>query len=364
MAFPFPTVEVSEGRARLLVPDLPRRRGPGVRGRLPFYNPTTAVNRDVSAAALARWPTPLREVLDGLAGTGAWGIRMALEAAAGGLVFNDGLASSGDLVRANLERNRVDGEVLTSGLNGLLASREFDFVDIDPFGPPTPFLEAFFRTARTPSGVGITATDVAPLAGTYPEACVRRYGARPLRCPQGHEIGLRILLGHAERMARGHGRSLRPLVAFSAEHFLRVNALVVPAGPDDPKPPVGHVVRTADGAFEPVPAARNDALGPLWLGHLVDASFAKRLMPTDATSPAGVRLLARLADEAEMPAFFTSTAELAARLRTSPPKFDRYLEALRGAGFRATRTHFDPLGVKTDAPHADAVRVFRSVVEA
>lgn len=364
MAFPFPTVEVSEGRARLLVPDVPRRHGPASRGPWPFYNPTTAVNRDVSALALAGWPTRLGEVLDGLAGTGAWGIRMALEAGPVRAVLNDSLPSSADLVRANLARNGVAGEVLTSDLNEVLAARSFDFVDIDPFGPPTPFLEAFFASARSPCGVGITATDTAPLSGTYPEACLRRYGARPLRCAQGHEIGLRILLGYAERVARARGRSLRPLVSFAAEHFVRVNTVVVEARPGDPESPIGRLVRGPDGGFERVPAARDGAIGPLWLGPLVDASFARRLMPTDATSPSGMRLLARLQEEADMPALFVSTDELARRFRGSPPRVDRLLETLRDAGFRATRTHFDPRGVKTDAPHADVVRLYRSVMPA
>jgi tRNA (guanine26-N2/guanine27-N2)-dimethyltransferase len=362
MALAFETVEVREGRARLLVPDVPRRPGPGARGPTPFYNPTTAVNRDVSAAALAAWPTPPRDVLDGLAATGAWGIRMALEAGARGLVFNDRLPAAADLIRANLERNRVEGEVLTSDVGEVLASRTFDFVDIDPFGPPTPYLDAVFRRARAPSGLGITATDAAPLAGTYPDVCRERYGARPLRCAQGHEIGLRILLGYADRVARLQGRVLHPLVAFSAEHFLRVIARVEMARPTDPASPVGLVVRGPDGGFEPARSGSPDTIGPLWLGPLLDAAFVRRLFPTDATSSAGVRLLARLPDEADLPPFFESTDELARRLQASPPRLDRFLDGLRAAGFRAARTHFDPRGVKTDAPHADAVRIFRSVV--
>ncbi len=64
MEFPFPTMEVAEGAARLLVPDVPRRKGPGTKGPWPFYNPTMLVNRDLSVLVLRAWPTPLREVLE------------------------------------------------------------------------------------------------------------------------------------------------------------------------------------------------------------------------------------------------------------------------------------------------------------
>src|SRR3990170_4688403 len=189
-----------------LLQDIRRRKGPLPRGDVPFYNPTNAVNRDVSAVLLARWPGGLRDAFDGLAATGAWAVRIALEASVPRVVFNDRSRDACDLVRANLDRNHVDGEVRTADMQDVLRSESFDFVDIDPFGPPTPFLRAAIAGDRPEFGLGVTATDTAPLSGTYPEACVRRYGARPLRCPQGHEIGLRILIGHIARRAAEAGR--------------------------------------------------------------------------------------------------------------------------------------------------------------
>src|SRR5439155_7781314 len=42
--WPFPVQDVKEGAARLLVPHVPRRNGPGTAGPWPFYNPTMTVN--------------------------------------------------------------------------------------------------------------------------------------------------------------------------------------------------------------------------------------------------------------------------------------------------------------------------------
>lgn len=361
MAFPFPVTEVAEGRARLLVPDVPRRKGPGAKGPWPFYNPTMAVSRDVSAVVLARWPGPLDGVLDGLAGTGAWGIRMALEAHARGLVLNDASPTARALILANLARNEVDAEATSKDLRGLLEGSSFDFVDVDPFGPPVPFLDAALEAARVPSGLGVTATDTAPLAGTYPDVCLRRYGARPYRGPQGHEVGLRILLAFCARLAAAHGKGIRPVLSFSSEHFLRTFLRLVPPGETTDEARVGHVLVSAAGSRE-VPASDPAAIGPLWLGPLTDAGWAHGLAPSEWTLPGTARLLDLLRGEADLPPFFASTDEIAGRLRASPPRVADLLGALRDLGYRAARTHFDPCGVKTDAPAEDVLRAFRETM--
>src|SRR5712692_7797468 len=226
MPFPFPTKEVREGAAQLLVPDVPRRKGPGTAGPWPFYNPTMTVNRDMAAMALAKWPRPLESVLDGLSATGAWGIRMHLESGPVSIAFNDRSDLATDLIRENLRRNGITGEVTRGDLRTLLRDASFDFVDIDPFGTPEPYVGSLLESAPIGSGFGLTATDTSVLGGTYPDTCVKRYGARPVRCPQGTEIGLRILLGFCEREAARFGKGVRPLVSFAAEHFLRIFGLV------------------------------------------------------------------------------------------------------------------------------------------
>jgi len=306
--FPFPVVAVSEGAANLLVPDVPRRKGPGTAGPWPFYNPTMAVNRDLGAIVLAKWPRPIGSVLDGLAATGAWGVRMALEAGVGHLTFNDWSQESTQLIRENLRRNNLAADVQTGDLSACLRERRYDFVDVDPFGPPTPFLGAVFDAASESSGVGITATDTAVLCGTYPNACERRYGARSLRCAQGAEIGIRILLGYCQRLASARGKQIRPILALSAEHFLRV---YVSLGGDSGWEPIWHVFRAGAGHLVSTSGPTRGAVGPLWLGPLGDPALVRRLQPSSWSSVASARLLSFLKAESEMPAFFVTTDELA-----------------------------------------------------
>ncbi len=356
MEFGFPVTEIAEGAARLLVPDIPRRKGPGTEGPWPFYNPTMTVNRDLAAVVLANWPYPLRSVLDGLSATGAWGIRIGLEVGLRDVTLNDRSQLAAPLIRQNLRRNHLSATVRVGDLSSHLREVRYDFVDIDPFGPPTPFLEAAFDAAAVSSGMGITATDTAVLCGTYPVACERRYGAHPMRCPQAAEIGLRILLGYCARRAGERGMSIRPVFAFAAEHFLRVY-LTITRGSDSA--PVGVVVRSGPGDFVRAAAATQRGIGPLWLGPLGEPRIVRRLAASSWTSIGAARLLSVVQGESGGPPFFVTTDELAALERGSPPKLDRFIEGLRAIGYDATRTHFHPRGVKTDAPSADVHRVFR-----
>jgi tRNA (guanine26-N2/guanine27-N2)-dimethyltransferase len=356
--FPFPVASVSEGAANLLVPDIARRKGPGTAGPWPFYNPTMAVNRDLSAIVLAKWPGPLRSVLDGLAATGAWGIRMALETRADRVTFNDWSPEATRLIRENVRRNGLVARVHQGELRSLLDAGRYDFVDVDPFGPPTPFLAFAFDGVKGSAGIGITATDTAVLCGTYPKACQKRYGGRPLRSPQGAEIGLRILLGYCARIAEERDLWIRPILAFSAEHFLR--AIVMVSSGSAP-PPLGYVARGESGDIVATTAANRDAVGPLWLGPLGDSAVVRELQPSAWTAVVSARLLSLLKTECEMPPFFVTTDELAAREHRSPPRLDWFIEGLRAIGHRATRTHFHPRGVKTDAPWPELARLFRDL---
>jgi tRNA (guanine26-N2/guanine27-N2)-dimethyltransferase len=354
MPFPFPTKEIREGAAQLLVPDVPRRKGPGTAGPWPFYNPTMTVNRDMAAMALAKWPRPLGSVLDGLSATGAWGIRMHLESGPISIAFNDRSVLATDLIRENLRRNGITGEVTRGDLRTLLRDARFDFVDIDPFGTPEDYVGPLLESAPIGSGFGLTATDTAVLGGTYPDTCVKRYGARPVRCPQGMEIGLRILLGFCEREAARFGKGVRPLVSFAAEHFLRIFGVV--EGRTRPSA-LGFVSRPSPGEF--VPSEEANSIGPLWMGSLQDAAFLRQLSPSTWTMPTTTRLLSTLQGEADLPPFFVTTEELAARERGSPPKTDAFLGALRDLGYRAARTHLHPRGVRTDAPFDVVLSAFR-----
>src|SRR2546429_9924123 len=99
-----------------------------------------------------------------------------------------------------------------------------------------------------------------------------------MRSAQGAEIGLRILLGYCHHLAAEGGRRIRPILSFSAEHFLRVYLLVDSGSGSDS---IGQVVRTGPSRFRVASGADRNAIGPLWLGPLCEPQVARP--PSDSS---------------------------------------------------------------------------------
>lgn len=359
-----PTREVREGRASLLVPDVPHGRGPGRRTGLPFYNPAMAVSRDLTVLALSATLPAGATVLDGLAATGVLGIRTLLETERDvAVTWNDKNPRAAEFVKRNAERNGVAGEIVREDLRSLLARQQFTYVDIDPFGTPVPFVDAAIQQTWRGSILGITATDTAPLAGTYPRTCWRRYGAKSLRNPCGPEVALRIFLGYLVRAAAAHERGVRPLLAFTHGHFLRAIIAVEPRAraADDALALLGYV-RFEGARFEMLrePPTGPHA-GPLWLGPLADSAVLAGVPRRIETGHASSVLLRRLAGEAELPPLFYENHAMAQTLGVNPVRVEAWVKALRTQGFRATRPHVTSNGVKTDAPWDVASSAYRAL---
>src|SRR2546425_1092423 len=142
-----------------------------------------AVNRDLSAIVLAKWPGPLGSVLDGLAATGAWGIRMALETRADRVTFNDWSPEATRLIPENIRRNGLVASAQRGDLRSFLGEGRYDFVDVDPFGPPTPFLASVFDGVKGSAGIRMTPPPAALLSGPSPNGSRKRHGAPPRPSP-------------------------------------------------------------------------------------------------------------------------------------------------------------------------------------
>lgn len=350
-------VEVEEGKAALLVPRSHTQHGPGTVGAAPFYNRAMAFPRHVSVLVLDALKPAGWRILDGLAATGALGVRWGVEVEGPfELCLNDRHPMARALVEENLRRNglrgaRVEGE----NLNLLLASDHFDYVDIDPYGSPMPFLEAGVRALEPRGTLGLTATDTATLAGTYPRTCARRYGARPLRAPIGHEVAVRILLGAVVRTAARHDLAARPRLAFWREHYYKV-FLEIHRGArraDRALDQIGYVAYTPGGerAF-----VEEGPIGPLWTGLLHDPALLEEMRIRDYLPAAVGRAHARWSEEAGAPGLFYTTDEVGHALHRSPPAMGAALEALHAQGFSAVRTAFHPKGLKTEATWAELLK--------
>ena len=241
MSCDFPKEAIFEGEIKVIVPKLaafinnPMDYAPS---KAPvFYNPTMELNRDLAVLALQTHQRRLdREltVCEPMTGCGLRGIRFAVEIEGIKKVsLNDINPIAIKLTNSNVELNKVHDRVLTFNENANLflnknatPRKRFDYIDIDPFGTPVIYFDSSIRALRDGGMLALTATDMAPLCGVHPRACIRKYGGIPLRTEYCHELAVRLMLGCLTSMAAKHDIGMEVVFSHSIDHYIRAYSIV------------------------------------------------------------------------------------------------------------------------------------------
>ena len=324
-----------------------------------------AGDRDLAVAfahALSPPTQGLRTGWEMTAATGVRGLRLLGESGAfQAFTFSEANPEAFRVLRENAARfpgaRAVEGDARVVPPEG-----PFDYVDLDPYGTPAPFVPTALGSVRLGGVVAVTATDMMVLAGAQPSACARRYGARPVRGRLGPEGGLRVLLAYLARSAEELGRSIRPMLAYARDHYVRTYVEV--NGRTDAAAPVGVIdPENWSGPW----VGDHGPYGPLWLGPLFDAELVGRLQVPDGAARAREvePFLARLQEEVtvDRPFYFEANL-LAARLELAePPSLRAVQSGLRSLGFRVARTHARPEGFRTDAPRPVVEQLVRRLAD-
>lgn len=333
-----------------------------------FYNPRMEMNRDITVACLEALPE-VTTYVDVMAASGVRGIRVKKEVSRGiEVTANDWDGPACELIARNARANGVDLHISNCGANTYLAAHQFDFVDIDPFGTPSPYVNSVCWAAKR--AMGITATDTAPLCGAHLKSGIRTYAAYPLKTEYYAEMGLRILLGKVAREEAKYDRAIRPLLCHTTEHYIRLYLGVAygRAEADAMMKDIGYIVHCfkCKNRYErrglavlapetcPVCGAGVKIGGPLWLGATKDRAFVEKVIDVLGSGAfnrkeRAVRMLRLVRDELDTPTFYDQHI-LCRDLKATPTDIGTLLDDLRGQGYAASRTHYMGVGFKTDAP--------------
>jgi tRNA (guanine26-N2/guanine27-N2)-dimethyltransferase len=319
-------------------------------------------SRDISVLVLREFARKRKlKLLDGLAATGARGVRIANEVDGNlHVLLNDHNPKAVEVIEKNLDQNSLENcRVENRKMNTLTSEEDFDYIDIDPFGSPIQFIDGSLQALRKDGMLAVTATDTAPLCGSSPKACLRRYDARSIKTSYCKETGVRILAGYCVRLAAKYEIALTPILTFFADHYIRVHFTLDKGArkTDNILRDIGYVTydpKTGDRRKTigfPRELGKAQIAGPLWIGPLHDRSFLET-MKLDGS----LRTLNRLAkyrklwlEEANMPPFFYDQNEIASLTKTQPLPLNDILRRLEEQGFLASKTHFSSTGFKTDA---------------
>ncbi|MBN2065662.1 MAG: tRNA (guanine(10)-N(2))-dimethyltransferase [Candidatus Thermoplasmatota archaeon] len=360
--------KITEGKSAVFVVSTKQAtKGPGAKEKVPFYNPSMILNRDVSilvAQNLIASSKKSVRLLDGLAASGIRGIRFAHELEGDfHVTINDWNEESYQLIKKNAQIYSSPHITTTKkNLHLLLTEEKFEYIDIDPFGSPVYFFDVVMKSIQHGGIIACTATDTAALCGVYPKACQRRYHAQPLHAPCMKEIGLRILLGSLCREATKYGKGIEPLLCYTTDHYSRLY-VKVSRGVGAADTAISRVSAISSKAIDGFYTASQTMVGPLWLGPIQQKQFIQEVRNILFTKQLQtkhdlVKLLDILEEEATAPPFFYSVDEVASTLKCSPPKRKLLFGLLRKNGYTVSRTHCTPAGFKTNAPLATIKSMF------
>uniref|UniRef100_A0A8B9FP68 tRNA (guanine(26)-N(2))-dimethyltransferase n=1 Tax=Amazona collaria TaxID=241587 RepID=A0A8B9FP68_9PSIT len=436
--FPQDHTLISEGQATILFPS----------ANEVFYNPVQGFNRDLTCAVLTEFarlllqpkgirgkfvipgedhtdagsPQPPEEgdgasaapprvakagevcevgglrVLEALAASGLRSIRFAKEVPGlRAVVANDCSARATDLIGRNVAFNGVGALVTPSMADARMlmyqckADREpFDVIDLDPYGSPAHFLDAAVQAVSEGGLLCVTCTDMGVLAGNNAETSYSKYGAVSLKGKFCHEMALRIILHSLDRRANCYQRFIVPLLAVSADFYIRVFVRVF-TGQAKVKASASkqalvyhcvgcgthHLQRmgkaTAHGNGFKYGAAtgppvgptcefcqqRHQLGGPIWAEPLHDVPFVQRVLAALERSPQRFQtqermqgVLSGIAEElSDVPLYYTLEG-LSSTVHCNTPSLLQFSSALLHAGYRVSLSHACRTAVKTDAPPA------------
>ena len=321
-----------------------------------FYNPVMKFNRDVSILLLNAIGRKNMRIADPLAGSGVRSLRFFRELKEGiveHIAINDYSEAAIKTIKSNFHEDELSTERVSFHSDDatlfLLNSTGFDYIDIDPFGSPNPFLDAAIKRISRDGILAVTATDTAALAGTAPRACRRKYWAIPLRNELKHEVGLRILIRKIQLVGAQYDKALLPVCSYSREHYYRIFFRV-----DKSKEACDTLLKQHSLAYYcstclalSITACEHKSviIGPLWHGRLQDKILLRKMALRNENP--FVHLLAE--ESAYTLLGFFDLHQVAAHTRHEPLKTHNAISMLRAHGYRACRTHFSTHAVKTNA---------------
>jgi tRNA (guanine26-N2/guanine27-N2)-dimethyltransferase len=322
------------------------------------------------------------ELIDAFCASGIRGIRYAKENKnVKKITFID--LSKAAINSAKKNAKTVKLKIKTDFCHNVLSKAAFDhsadFLEIDPFGTPAPYMVDSFRyfNIKKSGYLSVTATDVAVLCGGKTAACMKNYHSKPLNNEFTHETGLRIMLKRIAETAAEFNFGIEPLVSFSNQHYLK-SVIKLTKNADiafDSLKKLGYISYCKTCGWRTssqFPASciqcksnykthnqklATDYCGQLWLGELHNKSFLEKMIALNEKRKYSDRdelrdMLKLMVGECNMPPYYYNIHTLCKIQKINPiPKLETLIDIIRKSGHSATKTHFSPVSIKTGMPY-------------
>ncbi|KAM3392169.1 hypothetical protein ACQJBY_013359 [Aegilops geniculata] len=356
-------------------------------------DPATTGSEDTALRKESSLKAP--KVLEALAASGLRAIRYALEVdGIGEVIALDNNEVAIESCKRNIYHNgihassKVVPHLADARIYMLTHPKEFDVVDLDPYGSPAAFLDSAVQCVADGGILMCSATDMAVLAGGNAEVCFSKYGSYPVRGKYRHEMALRILLACIESDAIRHKRYIVPVISVHMDFYIRVFVRIFTSASTVKSSPLkfSHVyqcvgcnsfhlqnvgrINSKDKRNIPLPnfcptvpqecsecGGKFVMGGPIWSDPIHDRDWATSIL-SNIRATSGLyqayakisAILTSVSEELPNAPLFVSLHSICATLKCTNPTMVMFHSAIRNAGYQISGSHADPLALKTDAP--------------
>jgi len=338
---------IREGLIELELNSIAKGNGPG-RKAPGYYSQAMVISRDLTISVLKNYFYGSFKALDMLGGSGIRGLRIEKECKAE-VTINDNNPKALEIIKRNRELNFSKARITSLDASRCIENF-YDYIDIDPYGSPVPFLDPALKSIKKYGLIGVTATDLPNLTGTNFKKGIELYHSKIIRNYYSHESGLRALISFIIKRSAEYELALRPILSFYGGYYYRIFFKVEKGSK--------KLEKNLDYIQSLNYLSRNKELGPIWIGNIHDTNFIKNLIIEDYMQNSEKIKKYKEIFLNENILFFYSLEELSKKFKRNIPKIDEFISYLKDLGYSASRTQFSNIGIKTNASFVTLRKIF------
>ncbi|MHA1973787.1 MAG: hypothetical protein ACTSW1_12385 [Candidatus Hodarchaeales archaeon] len=380
--------EIEEGKRKYITLSsnlVPRKKDDA------FFNVHQQINRDLSVLVLRSY-SKIRsidaiKICEVFCGIGIRSCRYALETPSSKVFCNDLNQNALEISRRNIERlpfeysSKIrlfsqEANLFLQHLNS--KDHVFDFVDIDPYGTPIPFIQNAIQITNKNGILGITATDLATLAGVYPRALYAKYGLTTYdkRLGNVHEIAARSMIAGVQKVGLGQNQSLIPIITLYYRHFIR-SFFMRYRGVKRVLDQTGFIIQCRNclkiftrpldkhGRCPSCGSDKEWKIGPFFIGPIHQKEFLESINQDLHINNLGTKkklkkIINLMIEESKVDLPWSFDIPIICdEIGTQVPSINELISELSELGYTTARTHFSGMTIKTNAPLIELYKILR-----
>jgi len=336
-----------------------------------FYNPIMKLNRDISLLVIKSYFDKKIKFCDPMAASGIRELRFVktIPECFDKITMGDVSEIAIENIKKNFKENNLDLdkiELNRSDAINTIAMQYYDFIEIDPFGSPVPFLDIAIQRIKHKGILSVTATDTAALCGTYPKTTARRYNIKVNKTLWYDEVGLRNLIAYCQVQSAKYDKAIFPIFAYCSDHYYKIFFKV-----EEGREKANKMLKELSWIswdkktqnIEINELQTKDSFGKIFVNNYVDKKFISKLMKNlnlIEENKKVEKLINSLNDEEDILGYYIPSKFQKEFKISTCPKFEVIEEELKKRKYKFSRTHNNKDGIKTDCDYKIFIEILKN----